>query len=81
MSRGKPRKPYIRAEWKVSLKARLAGEIDLMLENPLTRKPQYGARARLIEALLDRWLAEQKGDPTDTIAVPSLLELRESSNA
>lgn len=78
---GKPRKPYIRADWKLSLPAALAGEVDLMLEDPLTRKPRYGARARLIEAMLRRWIAEQRGEPLDTLPIPTILELREQSNA
>jgi hypothetical protein len=76
---GKPRKPYLRADWKLSLPAELAARIDLMLEDPLTRKPKYAARARLAEALFRRWIAESTGE--DTPSVPSLADLREGSNA
>lgn len=76
---GKPRKPYIRADWKLSLPAELASRIDLMLEDPLTRKPKYAARARLVEGLLRKWIAEQSGEPI--VEPPTLAELRESSNA
>jgi hypothetical protein len=76
---GKPRKPYLRADWKLSLPAELAARIDLMLEDPLTRKPKYAARARLAEALFRRWIAESTGEPSGP--VPSLADLRENSNA
>lgn len=76
---GKPRKPYLRADWKLSLPAELASRIDLMLEDPLTRKPRYAARARLMEGLLRRWIAESTGEPAP--AVPTLTDLREGSNA
>jgi hypothetical protein len=77
---GKPRKPYLRADWKLSLPAELAARVDLMLEDPLTRKPKYAARARLAEALFRRWIAESTGDGNPT-TVPTLAELREGSNA
>lgn len=76
---GKPRKPYLRADWKLSLPAELAARIDLMLEDPLTRKPKYAARARLAEALFRRWIAESTGE--DVPSVPTLSDLREGSNA
>lgn len=81
LPKGKPRKPYIRADWKISLPAPLAGRLDMALIDPLTQKPRYGARARLIEKLLEHWLAVQHGQPTDNIQIPTLLELREQSNA
>ena len=48
---GRPLNPYLRAEWKLSLHAATAAEVDLMLEDPLTRKPKYGARSKLVESL------------------------------
>jgi hypothetical protein len=41
----------------------------------ITGKPIYGARNKLISALLTRWLAEQAGAP-EIPTVPSLEELR-----
>jgi len=70
---GRPLTPHLRAEWKLSLRAAIAAEVDLMLEDPLTRKPKYGARSRLIESLLDDWIARQKGGPSS--AIPSREEL------
>jgi hypothetical protein len=74
MSKGRPRVPYPRVDFKVSLPAALAAEIDLMFEDPLTRRPKYGARAKLIESLLRNWLATQKSEPAPP--VPSFEELR-----
>lgn len=70
----RPRIPYLRADYKVSLPAPLAAEVDLMLEDPLTKKPKYGARSLLIEALLREWLAKIKGQ--NDIETPSLSDLR-----
>ncbi len=72
----RPRAPYIRADYKLSIPAELAGRIDLTLEDPLTHKPKYGARARLTEKLYRIWLAHVNGDPVPPF--PSVAELRES---
>jgi metal-responsive CopG/Arc/MetJ family transcriptional regulator len=74
MSKGRPRVPYLRVDFKVSLPAALAAEIDLMFSDPITNRPKYGARAKLIQALLEDWLAGQRGESKRHI--PSLEELR-----
>lgn len=74
MSKGRPRVPYLRVDFKVSLPAALAAEIDLRFVDPLTNRPKYGARAKLIQALLENWLAQQRGESGGHI--PSLEELR-----
>lgn len=75
--RGRPRQPYLRVDFKISLPAALAAEIDLMFEDPLTRRPKYGARARLVESLLRNWLDAQRGH-LPSVHVPSLEELRDA---
>ena len=70
---GRPLTPHLRAEWKLSLRAAIAAEVDLLLEDPLTRKPKYGARSKLIESLLDDWLSRQSGGEAKPI--PSRSEL------
>lgn len=63
-------------DWKISLPATLAGRIEYALMDSITHKPVYGARNRLIAALLDKWLWEQRGDATrPPPSVPSLDEL------
>lgn len=63
--------------WKLNLSATLAGKTEYLLTDPITGKPKYGARVRLVEALLERWIAEQEGRPLDSLPpVPTLAELR-----
>lgn len=54
-----------RVEWKVSLSAQVAAEVDLLTLDPITRKPRYGERGRLIEGLLAGWVADQKKAPSN----------------
>jgi len=75
----RPRLAYLRATWKLSLPAPTAAKVDLMFEDPLTGKPKYGARGKLVDALLRNWLAEQNGD--GPVPIPSLDELRTDSDA
>lgn len=72
----KPRLPYLRTDLKLSLPAAVVAEVDLLLEDPLTRKPRYGAKSRLITALLKDWIARTKGDSGEPI--PTLEELQTS---
>lgn len=48
--------------------------MEYLLADPLTRKPLYGARVRLVEALLEAWIAKEEG--REAPPVPSLSELR-----
>lgn len=69
---------YLRADLKVSVPAALAAEVNLLLEDPLTRRRKYGALSKLIEALLKNWLALQHQEHPDVIpSIPSLGDLRE----
>lgn len=74
----RPRSPYLRADTKLSLPAAITAEIDLVLEDPLTRKPRYGARSKLVVALFEIWLAHVRGKPVPPF--PTLEELRGASN-
>lgn len=62
-------------QWKITLPAELAGRIEYALMDSLAARPIYGARARLIQALLEHWLAQQRGDPNPP-TVPSINDLR-----
>lgn len=66
-------------DWKILLPAPLAGRIEYMLTDPIHNKPIYGARAKLIRALLENWIAEQSQSPPTP--VPSLMELRAIGDA
>lgn len=61
-------------KWKVNIPATTAGRVELMLLDPVLNKPIYAARSKLIEALLENWIAQQSGsEPTH---IPSVEELR-----
>ena len=49
----------LRKDWKLSLSATLAGAVEWELMDPVTGKPRYAERSRLISALLAAWLAER----------------------
>ena len=57
---GRPFNPDLTKNWKVSLPATLAGTVEFYLFDPLHKKPMYGSRGKLITALLENWVAEQK---------------------
>lgn len=46
-------------DWKISLPATLAGAIEFELLDPITKRPRYGERSKLIAALLSEWLARR----------------------
>mgnify|MGYP001590466165 CR=1 FL=1 len=71
----RPRVPYLRVDYKLSIPAELAARIDLVLEDPLTRRPKYGARSKLGEALFRNWLASVTGE--GAVSIPSVGELQE----
>lgn len=71
----RPRNPELRANYKLSIPAPLAAEVDLLLIDPITRKPKYGARSKLIAALLRNWLATYHDGLNVSPAVPTVAEL------
>lgn len=60
--------------WKLNISATVAGKIEFMLTDPITKKPIYGSRIKLTEALFEYWLAREEGRPLPPI--PTLEELR-----
>lgn len=60
--------------WKLNLSASLAGKVEYMLTDPITKKPIYGARTKLVEALLENWIATQENRPAPS--VPTIDQLR-----
>lgn len=53
----RPVNPDLMIDWKVPLPATLAGSVEARLMNPVTGKPRYGERSKLIAFLLAEWLA------------------------
>lgn len=71
------RNPDFIRPWKLTLPATLAGKLEHVLTDDLTGRPIYGARVKLVTALLEDWLAEQAGRSVDQRPrVPSLEELK-----
>lgn len=50
-------------EWKAHIPVDLAGQVELLLLDPVTSKPRHGARSELVTRLLRDWiLNQQKGN-------------------
>jgi hypothetical protein len=62
--------------WKVPLPATLCGRVELMLLSPIHQKPIYGARSRLLESLLEYWVAVESGrEPPRLVTLEQLRSL------
>lgn len=53
--------PNLMKDWKIPLDATLAGAVEFRLMDPVTKKPRYGERSKLISWLLAGWLSEMHG--------------------
>jgi hypothetical protein len=56
---GRPPNPDLTKDWKLPLPASLAGAVEFELLDPLTNKPRYGQRSKLVTHLLAVWLASR----------------------
>lgn len=61
----RPYREGIQTKWKLSLDATVAGRVEHILLDPLSGRPRYGARARLVEELLKRWALDIERGTTD----------------
>lgn len=52
-------------EWKISLPATLAAEIEILLLDAAKGKARYGARSALITSLLRQFVAQQGEENAD----------------
>lgn len=72
-----PRSEELLKPWKCAISAEIAGTVEFALTDPVTKKPRYGARKKLLEGLLSWWLARESGTSSDQLPdVPSLEQLR-----
>ena len=72
-----PRTEELLKPWKCAISAEIAGQVEFALTDPLTKKPRYGSRKKLLESLLAFWLARESGTPPDELPdLPSLEHLR-----
>lgn len=60
---GRPRNDTPTTEWKLHLPVPLVAKIDLLLSDPVTGKPVYGARSKLITELLRAYLSQKGINP------------------
>ena len=60
MPRGRPKKHDTPVSWYVSLPQSLAAEVELILLDPLTGRPEFGKRSQLVESLLRNWVEEMR---------------------
>lgn len=56
----------LRTEWKISLPATLAAQVEFLLLDAVHGKPTYGARSALIGELLRRYVEETDFDLNKT---------------
>jgi len=58
----------------VSIPSTVAAKLELLLYDPLTGRPQYGGRSRLIQQLIREWIERQaltpKNEPDRIIPPP-----------
>lgn len=71
---GRPANPDLIITWKNNLPATLAGGVEHLLWDNLHNRPIYGARALLLEKLLQMWLDSVAGKNPG--AFPSLEQIR-----
>lgn len=62
MARGRKKGPPYE-KWIVIVPTAVAAPVELRLLDPLYNKPVYGARAKLITTLLQKWLAGEVDIP------------------
>lgn len=56
MKRGRKKgEPY--EQWVIIVPIDIAAKVGLRLLDPVLNKPVYGARSKLINTMLERWLA------------------------
>lgn len=56
----RPFNPEMSKAWKIHIPATLAGRVEHRLLDPVSGKPAYGARNKLLTELLEKWLSEQE---------------------
>ena len=59
----RPSNPDLLKKWKVALPATLAGQVELLLLDPITGRPRYASRSHLVARLLADWVEENQPKP------------------
>lgn len=71
---GRPVNDDLIRSWKVCLPATLAGATEHLLWDRIHNKPLYGAKAKLLTLLLERWHDHIAGRPP--LPLPSIEDIR-----
>lgn len=61
---GRPKHSIPRIRWDVYIRADLAAKVELLITDPMRERAKYGERSKLIEGLLEQWLAERQAQAT-----------------
>ena len=62
--------PDLNINWKICLPAHIAGAVEHEIMDPLTKKPRYGERSKLIAVMLAEWL-RQRGRKVEVDELPA----------
>lgn len=75
--------PDLLVAWKLHVPATLAGQVEFLLHDGIFNKPKYGARAQLIESLLDWWTTRERNirrgrPPTEGLPdIPTAIDIQQ----
>lgn len=72
MRTGRPKHKIPRVRWDVYIRADLAAQVELIITDPMREKAKYGARSNLIEAVLEKWLKDQRA-AAQALGIPSVV--------
>jgi hypothetical protein len=64
VSRGKKPSAVPTIQWAIMVPIDLAFRVETALMDPVTKRPTYAARSKLIQSLLFEWLQQQAPLPT-----------------
>lgn len=58
--RGRPCGTTQKIDWKIRVPVAVAGQVELLLTDPLRGTVEYSARSELITMLLEEWINKQR---------------------
>jgi hypothetical protein len=63
--RGRPPNVERPIEWRVNVPENVAAQVELRLLDPVSGRPRYAVRSKLIAVLLERWLSGEIDVPME----------------
>lgn len=64
MTRGRKPNATPSVAWNIALPVDLAAKVELRLFDPVSSRPLYGERSKLVQALLREWLERHDKETT-----------------